>query len=132
MDLSRGFRALKTWFTLRAYGTEQLGGMISQCCALARHLTRRIEAAPELELLAPTEMNIVCFRYRGADPDKLNAEIVADLHEGGRVAPSTTTIDGRLAIRAAIVNHRTRADDLDALVEETIRLGRRKTARLSA
>jgi len=54
----------------------------------------------------------------------VNARIVADLHESGIAAPSTTTIDGRLAIRAAIVNHRTRASDIDALVEAILAFGR--------
>ncbi len=63
-DLSRGFRALKTWFTLKVYGVEQLGAVISKTCGLARYLARRIAATSELELLAPVELNIVCFRYR--------------------------------------------------------------------
>lgn len=123
-DLSRGFRALKTWFTLQVYGTDALGAMISRSCALARYLAGRIVASAELELLAPVGLNIVCFGYRGAQPDQINARIVADLHESGIVAPSTTTVGGRLAIRAAIVNHRTGRDDIDALVEATLALGR--------
>ena len=124
-DLSRGFRALKTWFTLQVYGTERLGEMISGTCALARELAERIAATPELELLAPVSLNIVCFRYRSADADRVNAEIVIALQEAGIVAPSTTTIDGRLAIRAAIVNHRTSHVDLDALLEATLAFGAR-------
>jgi glutamate/tyrosine decarboxylase-like PLP-dependent enzyme len=122
-DLSRGFRALKTWFTLKAYGAERLGAMISHTCQLAQYLRQRVEAAPALELLAPVELNIVCFRYRSDDADRVNAKIVADLHESGIVAPSTTILDGRLAIRAAIVNHRTEARDVDALIEATLALG---------
>jgi aromatic-L-amino-acid/L-tryptophan decarboxylase len=122
-DLSRGFRALKAWFTLRVYGTDALGAVIARTCELARHLERRVRATPQLELLAPVELNIVCFRHRGADPDALNARIVADLHESGIAAPSTTTIDGRLAIRAAIVNHRTEERDVDALVDAVLALG---------
>jgi len=122
-DLSRGFRALKTWFTLKVYGTDALGGVISRTCEVARHLERRIGATPQLELLAPVELNIVCFRHRGADADALNARIVADLHESGIAAPSTTTIDGRLAIRAAIVNHRTDERDVEALVAAVLAFG---------
>ena len=93
-DLSRGFRALKTWFTLKAYGADKLGAMIERTCALARYLESRILAEPRLELLAPAQLNIVCFRYRGSDADALNADIVADIHESGIAAPSTTTIHG--------------------------------------
>jgi aromatic-L-amino-acid decarboxylase len=128
-DLSRGFRALKTWFTLKTYGTEAMGAVISRTCALARRLEQRIMSTPELELLAPVELNIVCFRYRAADADRVNAQIVVHLQESGSVAPSTTTIDGRLAIRAAIVNHRTDERDIDRLVERTLVAGRSVSGR---
>jgi aromatic-L-amino-acid/L-tryptophan decarboxylase len=123
-DLSRGFRALKTWFTLKVYGAEALGATIARSCALARYLARRVEASPELELLAPVGLNIVCFGYRHLRPDAINARIVADLHESGIAAPSTTTIGGRLAIRAAIVNHRTGLGEIDALVKAAVSFGR--------
>jgi aromatic-L-amino-acid decarboxylase len=122
-DLSRGFRALKTWFTLMAYGSRRLGEMISNTCALARYLAQRIAAAPQLELLAPVSLNIVCFRYRCADADRVNNDIVISLQESGIAAPSTTVIDGRLAIRAAIVNHRTTEADLDAMLEAVLAFG---------
>ena len=122
-DLSRGFRALKTWFTLRVYGTERIGQVISHTCDLARYLERRIMAEPVLELLAPVQLNIVCFRYRSAEADRVNAGIIADLQESGIAAPSSTTIDGKLAIRAAIVNHRTETRDIDALVQAVLALG---------
>lgn len=123
-DLSRGFRALKTWFTIKVYGADRLGEMIANTCALARYLKQRIEETPMLELLAPVSLNIVCFRYVSADADRVNADIVVALQESGIVAPSTTTINGRLAIRAAIFNHRTSPDDIDALISATIAQGK--------
>ena len=125
-DLSRGFRALKTWFTLKVYGTAQLGAVMSRTCELAQYLRRRVEQTPELELAAPVQLNIVCFRYRCEDSDAVNAEIVSDLQESGVAVPSTTTLEGHLAIRAAIVNHRTQRCDLDALITAVVRLGNRK------
>jgi aromatic-L-amino-acid decarboxylase len=122
-DLSRGFRALKTWFTLQVYGTERLGKVIARTCALARYLGERVGAEPHLELLAPVCLNIVCFRYRCREADRINRDIVIGLHESGIAAPSTTTLDGRVAIRAAIVNHRTRRQDADSLLEAVLALG---------
>jgi glutamate/tyrosine decarboxylase-like PLP-dependent enzyme len=122
-DQSRGFRALKTWFTIQHYGAEKLGKAISNTCSLAQYMKRRIEEEPELELLAPVELNIVCFRYRSQDADEVNRNIVADLQESGIAAPSTTIVNGRLAIRAAIVNHRTNRSDIDALIRTTIAFG---------
>jgi glutamate/tyrosine decarboxylase-like PLP-dependent enzyme len=127
-DLSRGFRALKTWFTLKAFGTDKLGAMIERTCALARYLEAKVSAEPRLELLAPAQLNIVCFRYRADESDRVNGAIVADIQESGIAAPSTTTLDGRLAIRAAIVNHRTDVGDLDALVAAVLEFGARRTS----
>ena len=122
-DLSRGFRALKTWFTLKVHGTDALGAAIVRSCALARALERRVAAAPVLELLAPVTLNIVCFRYACDDADRVNRAIVADLQEAGEVAPSLTSIDGKVAIRAALFNHRTDERDLDALVRGATAFG---------
>jgi aromatic-L-amino-acid/L-tryptophan decarboxylase len=127
-DLSRGFRALKTWFTLKTFGTAKLGAVISRCCTLATYLEERIRAEPCLELLAPVNLNIVCFRYRACDADTVNGEIVVNIQESGIAAPSTTMLDGQLAIRAAIVNHRTDVSDIDALVEAVLAFGARRAA----
>ena len=129
-DLSRGFRALKTWFTIKAYGAEKLGAAISKTCRLARYLKHSIEKEPELELLAPVALNVVCFRYRSERADEVNREIVAELQESGLVAPSTTKVNGCLAIRAAILNHRTDRCDIDILVRACIAFGRSKACPL--
>ncbi|QIP08756.1 pyridoxal phosphate-dependent decarboxylase family protein [Bradyrhizobium symbiodeficiens] len=123
-DLSRGFRALKTWFTLKTFGIDRLGATITRSCALAKYLEARVLAEPRLELLAPVNLNIVCFRYR-AD-DAVNREIVADIQESGMAAPSSTTLGGRFAIRAAIVNHRTEEADVEALVGAVLEFGGRR------
>ena len=122
-DLSRGFRALKTWFTLKVYGTDKLGAMIAHTCELAHYMQQRILQTPQLESLAPVALNVVCFRYRCADADRVNADIVVGLQESGAVAPSSTTLDGCFAIRAAFVNHRTQRADIDTLLDATLALG---------
>lgn len=123
-DLSRGFRALKVWMTIRTYGTDRLAQVVDQTCDLARHLATRIEQEPLLDLVAPARLNIVCFRHRLVD-DRGQAEIVGDLQEAGISAPSTTTIAGQTVIRAAIVNHRTRREDVDVLVDGVLRAATR-------
>ncbi len=125
LDLSRSFRALKTWFTLSVYGDKKLGQVISHTCQLAQYLKQQVLQTPELELLAPVALNIVCFRYRcaGADLNWLNTEIVTALQESGDAAPSSTTLNGHIAIRAAIVNHRTTQQDIDTLLASTLKLG---------
>ena len=127
-DLSRGFRALKTWFTLKTYGADKIGAVITRTFALAGYLEARILAEPRLELLAPVNLNIVCFRYRADNPDRVNRDIVIDIQESGIAAPSTTVLDGQLAIRAAIVNHRTDICDIDALISAVLEFGAQRSA----
>jgi glutamate/tyrosine decarboxylase-like PLP-dependent enzyme len=123
LDLSRGFRALKTWFTLSVYGNEKLGQVVAHTCELAQYLKHKIEVTPELELLAPVALNIVCFRYCCEDANRVNTELVIRLQESGIVAPSSTTLNGQVAIRAAIVNHRTTENDIDILLATTLKFG---------
>lgn len=125
-DLSRGFRALKTWMTLMAYGTQSLGAAIEQTCRLARWLGERVQEHPELVLMAPVTLNIVCFRYQfAADGDVLNERIAVALQESGLAVLSTTKIRGQLVLRAALVNHRTVQDDLRIMLDGVLCLGRR-------
>jgi aromatic-L-amino-acid/L-tryptophan decarboxylase len=129
-DLSRGFRALKVWFTLKTWGADRIGEVIARSCRLAGYLAARVDAEPMLERMAPVALNIVCFCYRfPGDADRENAELVLDLQESGIAAPSTTTIGRRLAIRAALVNHRTQAEDVDALIDAVLMLGERRCER---
>ena len=120
-DLSREFRALKVWMTLRAYGADGLAQVVERACDVAHYLADRVARAPALELLAPVALNIVCFRV-AALSDAENRELVADLQEAGIAAPSTTVVGGKLAIRAALFNHRTTFADADALVDGVLRL----------
>jgi glutamate/tyrosine decarboxylase-like PLP-dependent enzyme len=122
-DLSRGFRALKVWYTLKVLGAEAIGASIARSCALGQRLGEIIAAEPALELMSPVQLNIVCFRYPCADADAVNAGIVVDLQEAGRVAPSVTRIGGQVVIRAALFNHRTDESDLMALVTSAVAAG---------
>jgi len=126
IDLTRNFKALKAWMCLKTYGVNKLGRLIEQNVRQAQQLGRLVEAHPSLELLAPVSLNIVCFRYAppgAAALDDLNREILFRLQESGVAMPSSTVLHGRFALRAAIVNHRTRMEDVDALVAEVVRIG---------
>lgn len=115
-DLSRGFRALKTWMTIEALGSERIGNSIANTCEIARYLADRLGSDPRFELKAPVALNIVCFGIRGADTE-FTRNMVLDLHEAGSAVPSWTTIKGELAIRCAIVNHRTTRADIDRFLD---------------
>jgi len=128
VQLSRSFRALKIWMTMKEHGTKKLGRMISRNIDQAQYLGKLIEAEPKLEMIAPIGLNIVCYRFNPGKIDEgaisdLNREIVIELQEQGIAAPSITILRGRYCIRVAITNHRSRYEDLDVLVEETLRIG---------
>jgi glutamate/tyrosine decarboxylase-like PLP-dependent enzyme len=129
LQTTRGFRALKVWMALKEHGLEKFGRLIDQNIAQGRYLTGLVEAEPLLELRAPTNINIVCFRYRPKELDEaalktLNIEIILRLQEEGTAVLSDTVVQGRHCLRVAINNHRTRRSDLDLLVREVLRLGR--------
>ncbi|MDG4887037.1 aspartate aminotransferase family protein [Mesorhizobium sp. WSM4887] len=136
LQTSRGFRALKIWMSLKEHGIEKFGRLIDQNIAQAGYLTELIRVEAALELTAPTTINIVCFRHRldGASEEQLksfNTEIMLRLQEEGIAAVSDTTVHGQHCLRVAITNHRTRRDDLDLLLRETLRIGAEiKTAAL--
>ena len=128
VQLSRSFRALRAWMALKSEGVERYGRQIEQNVQQARYLSGLVEQAPDLELLAPTSLNIVNFRYIAEDKtqqqlDELNKEILMALQERGIATPSSTVLHGRFAIRVAICNHRSRRSDFVALVRETGAIG---------
>tara|TARA_Y100000052_G_scaffold26426_2_gene31389 strand:- start:52915 stop:54327 length:1413 start_codon:yes stop_codon:yes gene_type:complete len=126
-ELSRGFRALKVWAQLIEHGPDRLGQIVDANIAQAAYLADRVTREPGLELLSYEELNICCFRYVGDgsadDLDGFNQELVIRLQESGIAAPSTTRIDGKLAIRVNITNHRTQLSDMDVLVEGVLEMG---------
>jgi glutamate/tyrosine decarboxylase-like PLP-dependent enzyme len=130
-DLSRGFRALKAWFTFEALGADRIAAAIENCCLAAAHLEARLRLLPQFEVVAPVALNIVCFRLRDA-ADAVQQAIVMDLQERGLAAPSLTTIDGRTMIRAAIVNHRTTCAHLDLFLAHLIAAAHRASERAAS
>jgi aromatic-L-amino-acid/L-tryptophan decarboxylase len=129
IELSRRFRALKLWLSLRYHGLANFREAILNDLAHAQLLAALITKQPELALLAPVPLSAVCFRYRArgdadSDCDALNQEILQRVVRRGKVFLSNATIHGRFALRACIVNHRTTPDDIEQVVSEVIAVGR--------
>lgn len=127
LDLSRGFRALKVWFTIKEHGTRRLGEAVEKNVRQAARLAQLIEGRDRFELLAPVELNIVCFRYKasgrsGPALDAFNEELAVALQESGVAVTSLTTLGGNRALRVNITNHRTRDEDLTLLLDTLERL----------
>jgi aromatic-L-amino-acid/L-tryptophan decarboxylase len=121
LELSRRFRALKLWTTLRFHGARRLAAAIGEDVRLAAHLAELVAAAEDFELLAGPGLSICCFRQAppGLDEPALDAHnerILQALQRDGRVYLSNATIDGRFALRACITNFRTTRADVERVL----------------
>jgi glutamate/tyrosine decarboxylase-like PLP-dependent enzyme len=128
LQLTRQFRALKVWMSIKEHGLLRFGRMIARNVEQARYLGQLVEQTDNLELVAPIGLDIVCFRYNpgGLDDealDRLNQDLLVELQESGVAAPSYTTLHGRYCLRVAISNHRSRFEDFDALIEAVLGFG---------
>jgi glutamate/tyrosine decarboxylase-like PLP-dependent enzyme len=129
LQLTRQFRALKVWMSIKEHGLARLGRMMDRNVAQAQYLAQQVTAEPRLELLAPVVLDIVCFRCRfeGADTATHNArnkEILFRLQERGIAAPSSTVLRGQYCIRVAIANHRSTDEDFALLVAAVLEIAR--------
>ncbi len=117
LQLTRGWRALKVWLSIQTLGLDAFRAAIEHALDLAAHAQARIEATPELELMSPAQLGIVCFRRRfDGDEDAqaaLNAALVARLEATGEALVSSTRLQGAYAIRLCVLNHTSRAEDVD-------------------
>jgi len=145
-NFSRGFWALKVWLSLLAHGRTAYARRISHDAELARYLGARAEESEEFELMAPVGLSITCFRYvpgdlsssgdkagaSGRDEylDTLNNRLMTAIQLDGRVYCSNAVIGGRFCLRTCIVNYRTEAEDLDALLDVATELGGKLDAEL--
>jgi glutamate/tyrosine decarboxylase-like PLP-dependent enzyme len=126
LELSRRFRALKLWLSLRYHGLEAFRQSIKNDLAHARRLAECIVEQPEFELAAPVELSSVCFRYLGkgglseAELNRLNPAILKRLNERGRVYLSNATLGAKFCLRACVTNHRTSDADIDSVVPEAL------------
>jgi glutamate/tyrosine decarboxylase-like PLP-dependent enzyme len=127
LQLSRAFKALKPWMTLRQHGVEKFGRLVAQNVRQARYFAALVDASDKLDRAAPVELNVVAWRH--ADPeltaerqDHVNRELLMRIQERGVAIPSSTIIDGRFTLRVCICNHRSRQEDFDDLIAAAERI----------
>jgi glutamate/tyrosine decarboxylase-like PLP-dependent enzyme len=131
IELSRRFRGLKLWLSLRYHGLKKFRDSIRNDLDLGAYFAAQVDAEPELERLAPVPLSAVCFRYapqpgqHGDDKlDDVNREILRRVVRRGRVFLSNATIQGKFALRICVVNHRSTQADLDEVIGEVLEVGR--------
>jgi glutamate/tyrosine decarboxylase-like PLP-dependent enzyme len=129
IELSRRFRALKLWLSLRYHGLEGFRAAIRGDLEHAQQLARAIDGEPRLERLAPVELSAVCFRHlvsKGSSEEernRFNLALLKRLIARGRVYLSNAELKGKFCLRACIVNHRTTDTDIEAVVREVLAVG---------
>ncbi|MFI1458521.1 pyridoxal phosphate-dependent decarboxylase family protein [Streptomyces roseus] len=107
--------ALKIAVTLRSLGRDGLAHLIDRTCELAQYLARLLDAHPRFELHAPPTISTVLFRPTHTDDTGLAALRRTLLHAGHAVL-GRATADGRLWLKATLLNPHTTPRDLDTLV----------------
>ena len=137
IELSRRFRALKVWMTLRYYGARRIAEAIAEDMAMAKYMAEKVEADPEFELLAPVQLSICCFRYvpaslratlaaansngerneQNSRLNRLNERIMHRVQRGGKAYLSNAMLRGKFALRACVINFRTTRADIDLTLD---------------
>jgi aromatic-L-amino-acid decarboxylase len=120
-QLSRSFKALKVWWSLRAYGRRAYAKAIDGLCDLASYMGERARAEPDLELMAPVTLNAVCVRCRNLT-DSQNERVLARLLTEDVAFLGRAEVRGQFCLRACFMNLRTTREDVDQILDETIRL----------
>jgi glutamate/tyrosine decarboxylase-like PLP-dependent enzyme len=128
-ELSRRFRALPFYLSMRHYGIERLGRNVLHNVRCAEYLAELVRAEPDLELVAAPQLSILCFRFRpdgleDAEVDRLNTEIRDRIQQQGDYLISPTLVNGRPVLRLCIINHATRAEHVEGLLDSILRIGR--------
>jgi glutamate/tyrosine decarboxylase-like PLP-dependent enzyme len=131
-EQTRSFRALALWMVLQQLGRDGVARHVGRHVALARRLAAAVDAAPDLERLAPVALSIVCFRYAPTELrddtarlDALNTAVMEALQTEGRAFVTGTLVGGRFALRACVLHYQTAEADVDALIDEVRATGRR-------
>jgi glutamate/tyrosine decarboxylase-like PLP-dependent enzyme len=121
---TRGFRALKLWMILQHLGRNGVAALIRRHVELARRLATAVDAAPDLERIALSDLSVVCFRYAPAEwagdatrLDSLNKLLVERIQAEGRTFLTGTVLRGQFALRACVLHYGTTETDVDFLID---------------
>lgn len=128
LQLSRNFRALKVWMSIKAHGLNHYKEVIQQNIQQTRYFANLVDEHPQLERTASVPLNIVCFRFVSDELsdeqlNTLNQELLLRLQESGVAIVSNSTLQGKYSLRMAHVNHRSLESDFDLLVKTVVELG---------
>jgi aromatic-L-amino-acid/L-tryptophan decarboxylase len=118
-ELTRPFRALRLWLPLKLAGVAPFRAALEEKLLLARHFHERMQLVDGFEVGPPPDLSIVTFRYlpRRGDPDAFNRKLIEAVQRDGRVFLSSTKLDGKFTLRAAVLSLRTHLETIDLAIE---------------
>ncbi len=124
LALTRRFRALRVWLSVKVLGLGWFRALIEHCCNLAELAQGLLEQSSVFEILCPRRLSIVCFRYvppgyRGEDAelDEINLALIEKLRATGRGFVSSTRLNGKVALRFCFVNWRSTTADVEEIIQ---------------
>ena len=130
LQLSRSFRALKIWMSVKVFGMEAFRQAVSRGMDLAARAEDHIRESPLLELLNPASLGVICFRFNPGKNnidenglEQVNRTILARVFWEDPAFLSSTSLKGIFALRLCIINHNTTWDDVRETLEAVGRFG---------
>jgi glutamate/tyrosine decarboxylase-like PLP-dependent enzyme len=132
-QLTRYARALKVWLGVSYYGTEALGAAITEAIARAEYAEEIVRKSPDLEVMAPARLGILCFRahprgWESGEPlDDLNRRVMARVNDGGQYLISSTRLKGAFSLRICTPGFRTTRADIEAVLGQVVAAAQRET-----
>jgi aromatic-L-amino-acid decarboxylase len=136
-QLTRAFRALKVWMTVKTFGARRLREIIDQCMDLTEYASVLFGQSPRIEITSPPSLGVFSFRYvpesggdtgNGEELNRINADLVARVIRSRRLVLSTTRLGTRLVVRFCVLNHRTRKEDIREALQIVETIGREAAA----
>jgi aromatic-L-amino-acid/L-tryptophan decarboxylase len=116
-ELTRSFRGLRVWLPLKLYGVSTFRSYLDEKLDLARWALEELKKIDSIEIVAEPQLSVVAFRFVGDDENRKNRLLIERINATKRTFISSTTINGKVVLRIALLCFRTHQED----VEKTIR-----------
>jgi len=131
LQLSRSFRSLKVWMSIKSFGVGAFRSSIQRSMDLAREAQGYVEASDSLELLSPAALGVVCYRFNppghtldSTGLEDLNAEIQQRIVSSGHAMVSSTRLRDAYALRICVMNYTSTAEDVLGTLGRVETIGR--------
>jgi aromatic-L-amino-acid/L-tryptophan decarboxylase len=116
-ELTRSFRGLRAWLPLKLYGAAAFRRYLEEKMELARWACDQLRKIDTIEIIAEPQLSVVAFRAVGDDPNRINRNLLERINATRRTFISSTTIDGQMILRIALLCFRTHREDVENTIE---------------